>query len=382
MLLFLLGLVLLVAGAELLVRGASGLAAVAGVAPLVVGLTVVAFGTSAPELAVTLAATFRGEPDLALGNVVGSNIANILLILGLSALVAPLVVQRSLVRVEVPLMVGVSLATFLMGANGHVGRIEGLLLLLAGVTYTTVLIRQAVGAAERPSASRSPARVVAGSAIPGSGSAPVASRDPGHPRGIGRGGRPPVRRMMAANVALVVGGLGLLVLGSHWLVDSARAFAAALGVSELVIGLTIVAVGTSLPELATSLVAALRGARDIAVGNIVGSNLFNLLFILGAAAALSPAGVPVPRAARGFDLPVMVVVALACLPIFFTGHRIGRREGALFLGYFVAYVAYVLLAARSHEALAPLRMAMIFFALPLTAVTLALVVLRELRFRD
>ncbi len=358
-LLFLLGLLLLVGGAELLVRGASALATAAGIAPLVVGLTVVAFGTSAPELAVTFAATLRGEPDLAVGNVVGSNISNILLILGLSALVAPLVVQRSLVRVEVPLLVGVSAAVYLMAGNGHVGRAEGLLLVLTGATYTALLARHAVRAAAEPMA--------------GEAQAPM---DGGAFTTAGRSGR---LRSVTANAGFVLTGLLLLVLGSHWLVDSARAFAAALGVSELVIGLTIVAVGTSLPELATSLVAALRGARDLAVGNIVGSNLFNLLFILGGAAMISPAGVPVPPAARAFDIPVMVAVAAACLPIFFTGHRIGRREGALFLGYFLAYVAYVLLAAAGHEAVVPLRTAMIFFAFPLTVVMLGAVVLRELR---
>jgi cation:H+ antiporter len=181
---------------------------------------------------------------------------------------------------------------------------------------------------------------------------------------------------MLLQVGFVAAGLALLVLGSRWLVDGAVELAAALGVSELVVGLTIVAAGTSLPEVATSIVATLRGERDIAVGNVVGSNLYNILAILGLSGLLAPDGIPVAPALVRFDLPVAIAVAVACLPIFFTGHLIARWEGALFLGYYVAYVLYLVLDATDHDALPAYSLAMLAFVLPLTAVTLAVVAVR------
>jgi cation:H+ antiporter len=347
--LFILGLALLVAGAEMLVRGAGRIAVAAGITPLVVGLTVVAFGTSAPELAVTVAAAARGTADLAVGNVVGSNISNLLLILGMSALVAPLVVRRRVIRFDVPVLIGVSVAVILLSLNGRVSRLEGAILMAAGVAYTAFLIRTS-----RVSEPQGPAS-----------------------RWRVRG----QRRRLALDVALSLVGLGMLVLGSHWLVEAAREIAEIMGISELAIGLTVVAVGTSLPELATSVVAGVRGQRDIAVGNIIGSNLMNLLVVLGAAAAVSPAGLAVTRAALQFDLPIMLVVTAACLPIFYTGRGIGRWEGGAFLAWFVAYTSYVLLVASGHEELHLLRHALLFFALPLSLVTLGLCVMR-VRGRD
>ena len=340
--LFLVGLGLLVVGAEALVRGASRIALAAGISPLVIGLTVVAFGTSAPELAVTTSASLRGEPDLALGNVVGSNIFNILVVLGASALVAPLVVSRRLVRLEVPLLTVSAVLVLALALDGGISRIEGVFLLAGAVAYTGMLILQ--GREE-------------------------VDLDVGEPpRGL--------RGALFDGLFIAVG-LVLLVLGSRWLVDGATIFATALGVSELIVGLTIVAAGTSLPELATSVVATFRGQRDMAVGNIVGSNLFNVLLILGAAAAVAPEGVPASAAAVRFDIPVMVAVSVACLPVFFSGFRIARWEGALFLGYYLAYTGYIVLAATHHDALETYRAAMLFFVLPLTGVTLVVIALRE-----
>ncbi len=331
--LFAVGLVLLIGGADLLVRGATRIAAAAGIAPLVIGLTVVAFGTSAPELAVTTAATVQGNADLALGNVVGSNILNVLLILGLSAVVAPLVVQRRVVRAEVPLMIAITALVGLLTVDGSVSRLEGAALLVGGITYTVVLVLQARKAnARTPSAS-------------------------------------PTRRTplaLAGSAVLVVVGLGLLILGSHWIVEGAQAMAAALGVPNLVIGLTVVSIGTSLPELATSVVATARGERDLAVGNIIGSNVFNLLIILGAAALVSDAGLPVPLSALTFDIPVMLVVAIVCLPIFLTGLRIDRLEGLIFLVFYGVYTTYLVLRASQHEALSELREAVLVIGIPLT----------------
>lgn len=183
-------------------------------------------------------------------------------------------------------------------------------------------------------------------------------------------------------MSLIVIGLVLLVLGSRWFVDSAVLFAQYIGVSELVIGLTIVAAGTSLPEVVTSVIAAVRGERDIAVGNVVGSNLFNLMGVLGLASIIAPSGIEVSDAAIRFDIPVMIAVSFACLPIFFTGGVISRQEGALLLGYYAAYTFYLILAGSHHDALPWFSAAMLFFVIPLTAITMILVVIREIRRRS
>jgi cation:H+ antiporter len=348
--LFVLGLALLVAGAELLVRGASRLAARLGISPLVIGLTVVAFGTSTPELAVSVQAGLAGRADIAVGNVVGSNIFNVLFILGVSALIVPLAVSRQLVRLDVPLMIGVSILLLVMAYDGRIGAFDGLLLVAGIVAYTVFLVRES-----RKENAAAPAATL---------------QEHGGGQGAGRGGLP-------LQIAFIAGGLALLVLGAHWLVGGATAIARLLGVSDLVIGLTIVAAGTSLPEVATSVVAALRGERDIAVGNVVGSNLYNILAIAGIAALVTPGGLVVAPALVRFDLPVMIAVALACLPIFATGHLIARWEGALFVAYYAAYLLYLILAAAEHDALPAFSAAVLGFVLPLTAVTLIVLLARR-----
>ncbi|WP_373047433.1 calcium/sodium antiporter [Vulgatibacter sp.] len=349
--LFLVGFVALIGGAELLVQGASRIAAAAGISPLVIGLTVVAFGTSAPELAVTTSSAWSGQAALALGNVVGSNVFNVLFILGLSALVTPLVVSAQLVRLDVPLMIGASILAWLFALDGTIGRWDGLVLFAGIVIYVVYLVRKS-RAEERAAAAGRPAEEA-----------------------------PPRRgtRGLLVDLAFMAAGLGLLVLGSGWLVDGAVAIARSLGLSEVVIGLTLIAGGTSLPEVATSVLASIRGQRDIAVGNVVGSNLFNLLSVLGLGAVVSPAGLPVPESMIGFDLPVMLAVAVACLPIFFTDHLIARWEGALFLGYYAAYTLFLVLAATEHDALPLFNSVMLLFVLPLTAVTLVLLGIRAWR---
>lgn len=348
------GLAVLVTGAELLVRGASRLALRFGISPLVVGLTVVAFGTSSPELAVSVQSGLAGQADIAVGNVVGSNIFNVLAVLGLAALIAPLVVQQQLVRFEVPLIVGLSVLVLAMAQDGRIGAFDGLLLVAGLVAYTVFVIRQA---RREAAAVQAEYQREFGAAAPG------------------------WLAQLPVQVILILAGLGLLVLGATWLVDSAVAIARALEISEAVIGLTIVAAGTSFPELATSVVAALRGERDIAVGNVVGSSVFNLLGILGVAALVTPGGLAVAPALVVFDIPVMIAVAFACLPVFGTGQRIERWEGALFLGYYVAYVAYLVLAATRHDALDSFSSTMLGFVLPLTGVTL-LVLWAQQRSRE
>ena len=349
--LFLVGLVLLVVGADVLVGGAARLAARFGISPLVIGLTVVAFGTSAPELAVSVSAALSptGAADVALGNVVGSNIFNVLFILGLSALVAPLVVQRQLVRLDVPLMILASAACWVMALDGTISRLDGVILFLALLGYTGLLVRIARKSGDAASDE-------------------VPDNDPNS-----------LTAKLPVQIAMMVAGLVMLVLGSGWLVDGAVAFARLFGVSELIIGLTIIAAGTSLPELATSVLAAYRGQRDIAVGNVVGSNIFNVFCVLGISSAVSPRGVAVAPAALTFDIPVMTAVAVACLPLFITGGVLSRAEGALFAAYYVAYTTYLILDSQQHDSLASYSAAMLYVALPLTAVTIAVLLVLDLR---
>lgn len=344
-----LGLILMIGGAEWLVRGASRIAASAGISPLVIGLTVVAFGTSSPELAVSVMSAFKGQADLALGNVVGSNLFNVLFILGLSAVIVPLVVAQQLVRFDVPVMILVSFLVLVMGWDGGIGRLEGAVLFAGAIAYTVFLIRQS---------RREESEEVREEYAEAFGSSGAVS--------------------WVKNLALVLFGLGGLMLGSKWLVASAVSIAEAFGVSELVIGLTIVAAGTSMPEVATSVVAALKGERDIAVGNVVGSNIFNIVCVLGLGSLVAPAGIRVSDAALHFDVPVMIAVAVASLPVFFSGNRISRFNGAAFLFFYVVYVVYLIFTATNHEGLATLRVAMIWFILPITVVTLAVITVREI----
>jgi len=340
------GLVFLVLGAEGLVRGASRLASRVGIPSIVVGLTVVAFGTSAPELAVSIGSSLSEQADVALGNVVGSNIFNVLFILGAAAIVTPLAAAARLVRLDVPLGIGVSVLMLVLAFDGTIGRFDGLLLVGGILPYTGFLIGHSRASGDSSSAA------------------------PPHNS---------VENGWVWNLCLVVGGLALLVLGARWFVDAAVGLARTLGVSELVIGLTIVAGGTSLPELATSVLAGLRGERDIAIGNVVGSNIFNVLAVLGLSATVAPDGIPVSNALLWFDLPVMIAVAGACLPIFFTGYTIARWEGILFVGYYVAYTTYLILGATQHAALSTFSFAMGTFVLPLTLVTLAVLGFRAWR---
>jgi len=303
-------LALLFAGADVLVRGASALALRLGVSALAVGLTVVAFGTSAPELVVSLGAALSGANDIAIGNVVGSNVANVALILGVAVLIRPITSHAKVVRVDAPLMVLVSLLLLALLANGVLSRFEGLLLMLGLGTFVMATFRQA----------RTEVRTVKDEF------AAVAS---------------PHRASILVSGILVSIGLSLLVAGGHLLVAGAVQLATGLGVSEAVIGLTIVAVGTSLPELATSAVASFRGHGDIAIGNVVGSNIFNILGILGVTATVHPLQL---GNVSWLDLGLMVVLAVVLIPLLVTRSRLDRWEGAVLLAVFVLNTAYLLAA--------------------------------------
>jgi cation:H+ antiporter len=346
---FLLGLVALVFGAELLVRGASKLATTFGVSPLVVGLTVVAFGTSAPEVAVSVNAALSGNTDLAVGNVVGSNIFNVLFILGLSALITPLVVHAQIIRQEIPILVGACLLLFILSLDGNISFSESLLLLGTLVAYTVFLIIQ----------SRKETREVQEEYAKENNNkskwdAPI-----------------------YVQIILILAGLYLLVQGSEWLVDSAVIFARMMGVSDIIIGLTIVAAGTSMPEVATSVMAAVKGERDIAVGNVIGSNTFNILGCLGVTGLVAPMGLIVPESVMNFDLWVMLAVCFACIPVFISGREIARWEGGIFVGYYIAYVAYLILASKEHAAIPVFSTVMMSFVIPITVITLVVVIIRK-----
>jgi cation:H+ antiporter len=349
LLMFVIGLIALVLGAELLVRGASRLATSLGVSPLVVGLTVVAFGTSAPEVAVSVNAALSGNMDLAVGNVVGSNIFNILFILGVSALITPLVVHSQIIRQEIPILIGSCLLLFALSADDRISFIESLLLLGTLLAYTVFLIvlsRKESQATKDEYAAENSKKSKWDSSV-------------------------------YVQIILILFGLYLLVQGSEWLVNSAVIFAKILGVSDIVIGLTIVAAGTSMPEVATSITAALKGERDIAVGNVVGSNTFNILGCLGITGLVAPAGLIVPPSVLNFDLWVMLAVCFACIPIFLTGREIARWEGGIFVGYYIAYVTYLILASQEHAAIPVYSMVMMSFVVPLTVVTLVVVTIRR-----
>lgn len=350
---FILSLALLIIGAELIVRGASSLAKAFGISSLVIGLTIVALGTSAPELAVGIQAVFTGHPDLIIGNCVGSTICNILFILGGCAMIAPLIVTQQLIWLDVPIMIGAHVALWLMSLNGFISRWNALTLFAALVFYTLFIIRK----------SRKESADILKEyeeAFPGNSGAKTWA-------GI------------AMQTLMVVVGLCLITFGADLLVKSAEKLARAFGISELIIGLTIVSVGTSVPELATSIIATLKGERDIAIGNIVGSCIFNILGIIGVIGLVAPDGIEVDPSVLKFDLPVAIAACIACLPIFFTGHKISRWEGALFFGYYAAYIAFLILRTQKQEAAPMFNMLMLGFIIPLMAITFLIIFYRAIR---
>lgn len=340
---------LLLVGAESLVRGASKLAGLLGIPPLIIGLTIVAYGTSAPELAVSLQSTLGGQGDIALGNVIGSNIFNVLMILGISALVAPLRVAQQLIRLDVPIMIGISGLMFFFSLDRLLQPSNGIILVVGSVVYTLFLLYQ--------SRKETDVKVQAEYELE-------------------YGSKSKVKLAWLYNLGFLVFGTLTLILGSRLFVFGAVDIAETVGVSQIVIGLTIVAMGTSLPELATSMVATFRGERDIAVGNVVGSNIFNLLTVVGVAALTSDGGLVIPTAVLHFDLPIMVAVAVACIPIFVTGNEISRWEGFLFVGYYVAYATFLILRAADHEHLEIFSRVMLLFVIPITVITLVTVLAR------
>ncbi len=343
------GLVALAAGGEFVVMGAAHLARRLGLSPLLIGVTVVSLGTSAPELAVSVDAALAGKAEVSVGNVVGSNLLNTLVVLGVSSLIVPLVVTQRLVWWDVPIMIGATVLVLGLGWDGNLGAVDGGILLVLLATYLVVatLLSPREGAAVQREY-ESEFGEAAGMTLP--------------------------RSLLVAAMGLV-----LLIVGADFFVEAAVALARGLGVSELVISLTVVAIGTSLPELVTAVVAALRGEDDIAVGNVVGSNIMNLLLILGLAALLATGGLAVAPEILTFDLPMCTAAAVACLPIFWTGHRMERVEGGVFVLAYTAYSSVLVLSALGSPAAASARAALYFGVGPLTLLTIGWSVVRARR---
>lgn len=337
------GLAMLIAGAELLVHCAVRMAANLKVRPLLVGLTVVAFGSSAPQITISLQAAFNDTPDIAVGSVIGSNIFNVLVTLGLSALIIPLRVSRQVVRLDIPLMIIASALVFALALNNQLNRLDGAILLVGLGVYLGLLLRQ--------------------------------SRNSGHHHTSQD--QPPTS--WPINILMMLLALILLSIAGHLLLGAAVAVATELGLSERIIGLTIIAVSASLPELATSLIAAFRGQREIAVGNVIGSNVLNLLGVLGFTALIAPEPLSVSPNALDFDLPVMLGVAALCLPVFYTGYRVTRAEGLLFLGLYLAYALHVVSFTMGMPLTSKLEHLMLFYVLPALLVYLLLSTLRAWR---
>lgn len=313
---FITGLAVLIVGAELLVSGGSRLALSLGVKPLVLGLTVVAVGTSTPELAVGITASWEGSGSLAVGNIAGTNVVNILFILGLSALLRPLPLHLQTIRLDLPMMIAAAGLMTAFAWDGVLSRLDGSVMLCAAILYTVALVRRAAGESQ---AVKDEFQDMFGD--------------------DGRKAGPAVARMRAANAALLAAGILLSVLGAHWLVSGAVDIARRLGASEAFIGLTIVAIGTSGPELVTTMIATIRDERDVAIGNLLGSSIYNIVAILPITCLVAPVGIPVEPRLLLFDIPLMAGVALLCVPVFMTGRRVSRVEGGVFVALYLGYLS-------------------------------------------
>lgn len=313
-----LGFIALIVGAEILIRAGTRLAALIGIPPILIGLTVVSIGTSMPELAVGIDAALVGAGSLAVGNIAGTNTFNILFILGLSALLLPLSLELRTIRIDLPVMIAAALALVAMAWNGVLTRTEGAILVAASVVYTGVIIYGARRESSAEKAEFAKAYAIA----------------PGRDRG----------RQVAWNSVLLILGIVVILVGAAWLVEGAVALARMLGVSEGFIGLTVVAIGTSSPELVTTVVSTIRRQREIAIGNLLGSSIYNILFILGATALVPAAGLEIGTLLVHVDIPIMAAVAVACVPVFAIGRRVTRLEGGLFVAAYGVYLAYLLIA--------------------------------------
>jgi cation:H+ antiporter len=353
--LFILGFALILGGADVLVRGAAKLAMDFGISPLVVGLTVVAYGTSAPELSISIQAMFEQQADISLGNVVGSNIANILLVLGIAALFRGLAVSRRIMKVDLPVMMTASIALFLFALDQYISVLEGAAFLSSGIIYTWYTIRK----------SRKEHKEI----IPEESTESPASQ---------------IQKRTyhkSLDFALILVGFVMLIFGSNILVDSVVIIAEAIGVSKIIISLSVIAIGTSLPEVATTLVAGLKGEVDIAVGNAIGSNIMNILIVVGVASMVHGAGITVSSIVSYVDIPLMIGVALLCVAVIFNGFIIKRWEGIVFIIYFAFYLFYLGLRSTESQHLALAIDLFIYVLVPLTVLFLSYGIVKTIQLR-
>lgn len=349
-LLFAIGLGLVLGSAEVLVRNAAKVASLIGKSSLFIGLTVTAFGTSAPELAVGISGQLSQNTDIGLGNIVGSNIFNIFFVLGLAAVLRPIVVRRPVVWRDIPILLVVCSLFFLFALNGTIGSFESILLTSALAVYLYYLSRKS---SERPDISIKTSHSSAGSRANGG---------------------------LSVTLTLLAASIAVMVAGAHFVVTGAVSIAGSLGISKLVTGLTIVAVGTSLPEIATTIAAIRNNEHELAIGNVMGSCFFNIVAVPAAMALIGTSGLSVSDEALAIDIPVMILAVLACLPIFFSGHRISRPEGALFLVYYGVYSMVLYTRNTSGSLLNRYQMEMGFLALAVVSVTFVIIVLRATRY--
>lgn len=336
-----------------IVSGASTIGLKLGLNPLVVGLTIVAAGTSAPELAVVWRAADQGDTGLALGSVIGSNIANVLLVVGIVAIIGAIPVTQRTRQVDLPFMIGASIGAYVLAADGTISSLDGVILLLGLVTYIGITLRSAMsgGTTElAPSADD----------IDGFDEARAADAP--------KTARPTGKRTLMAVGLFAVGAVGVAI-SAQFVVSAAEEIALSIGVPELVVGLTVLAVGTSAPEIVTSVIAAFRGSSDVAIGNAIGSNVFNLLFVLGLVSA-THSDLPVADALIELDLLVMLTAAAICLPFAITGSAITRWEGFALIGFYSGYTAYVVLDGLDNGAASYIGVATIIAILPVTAFAL------------
>ncbi|MEX2603429.1 MAG: calcium/sodium antiporter [Gracilimonas sp.] len=344
---FVAGLALLIGGAELFLKSVDKFGIAWRVSPVIMGLTVVAFATGAPELAISLQAAIEGRPDLVLGNIIGSNISNILLILGITGLIAPLAITNRIIKRDVPMVIAASVLMYVLAMDGVLSPLDGVFILLALLAYSIYMYFQIKS--DRKNNHR---EELSQAAID------ILKNNPAF--------------FYTKYIFLLLVGLFMIVAGSRLMVHAAVTIAEILGVSELIIGLTIVSIGTSLPEVATSVSAARKKDYDTAIANVLGSNLYNILLTLGLTIVIAPGVISVSPDAIKFDMPVMIIVIIACLPLFWPGKQLGRIEAAGFLIYYAAYLAYLVLIATQHSFKSQMEWWMIWVIIPGTILFIAI----------
>lgn len=340
-LIFIIGLILLIGGAELFLNSVDKFGIAWRISPLIMGLTVVAFATGAPELAISLQAAIEGRPDLVLGNIIGSNISNILLILGITGLISPLAITNRIIKRDIPMVIAASILMYLLAMDGSLSPFDGVLILTALLSYSVFMYYQIKS--DRKNNKGEELSIAAKK---------ILNNNPAW--------------FYTKYILLLLAGLAMIVIGSRLMVHAAVTIAEILGVSELIIGLTIVSIGTSLPEVATSVSASRKGDSDTAIANVLGSNLYNILLTLGLTVVIAPGLISVSQEAVVFDMPVMIIVVFACLPLFWPGKELGRIEAFGFLFYYGAYLSYLVLIAMNHPLKSVLEWWMIWVIIPLT----------------